>query len=269
VYRLLIPLRVSIKAIFDERIKTVYFAHTSMEEHKQHEVEDLMRDKMNDWKDKVEGIELEDLRLNIFLAAAMDMDEPEELIEWGVHQHLERSIVTSFGFLIEKMALVVSGGEEHDGEGGDIVMEKDGKKHYIEIKSGTASSNVKMMRNTSNAQAKIKDDNGNEEVVTVLGLTYGKPEEVFSTMDEYYQGDKLLVGQEFWEFLSGDEDAHRDLVEAIVNARNEAFQQENLEDDSPSSLQEAMEQKIDDLSEEWREENGDELTYGTLTDKFF
>lgn len=240
-----------------------------MNEQKQDEIKELMRDKMEDWKAKTEGIELDDLRLNIFLAAAMDMDEPEELIEWGVHQHLERSIVTSFGFLIEKMSLVVSGGEEHKGEGGDIVMEKNGKKHYIEIKSGTASSNVKMMRNTSNAQAKIKDENGNEEVVTVLGLTYGKPEDVFSTMQEYYKGDKLLVGQEFWEFLAGDENAHKELVEAIVDARNEAFNPKNLEADSPSSLQEAMEQKIDELAEQWREENGDELTYDTLTEKFF
>lgn len=240
-----------------------------MNEQKQDEIKELMRDKMEDWKAKTEGIELDDLRLNIFLAAAMDMDEPEELIEWGVHQHLERSIVTSFGFLIEKMALVVSGGEAHKGEGGDIVMEKNGKKHYIEIKSGTASSNVKMMRNTSNAQAKIKDENGNEEVVTVLGLTYGKPDEVFSTMQEYYEGDKLLVGQEFWEFLADDEDAHRELVESIVDARNEAFRQDSLKENDPSSLQEAMEMKIQELAEEWRQEYGEELTYDTLTERFF
>ena len=240
-----------------------------MQKEKKEEIEQLVTDKMEDWREKVEEAELENLRLNIFLAAAMDMEEPRQLIEWGAHQHLERSLVTSFGFLIEKIALIVSDGKKHDGEGGDIVVEREGKKYYIEIKSGTASSNVKMMSNTTNAQAKIKDDKGNEDVVTVLGLTYGKQDDVFSTMKGYYDGDELLVGQDFWEFLADEENAHKEIVSAIVQARKEAFQEEKTADKKPSSIQEAMEMKIDELSREWESEHGQTLTYSKLMEEFF
>lgn len=240
-----------------------------MEHEKRQQVEQLVTEKMNDWRRKVEGVELDDLRLNIFLAAAMDMKDPEQLVAWGVHQHLERSLVTSFGFLIEKIALIVSEGEKHGGEGGDIVVERNGKTYYVEIKSGTASSNVKMMRNTSNAQAKIKDENGAETVVTVLGLTYGKPDEVFSTMRSYYEGDELLVGRNFWEFLADEPGAHRDVVGAIVDARQNTFEGGGRTAGEPSSIQEAMEMKIEALTEDWKREHGETLTYDTLTESFF
>jgi len=240
-----------------------------MEREKREQIEWLMTEKMDDWRRKVEGVELDDLRVNVFLAAAMDMKEPEQLIQWGVHQHLERSLVTSFGFLIEKIALLVADGETHRGQGGDIVVERDGKTYYIEIKSGTASSNVKMMRNTSSAQATIKDENGKESVVTVLGLTYGKPDEVFSTMRSYYEGDELLVGRNFWEFLADAPDAHRDVLDAIVNARRNTFQGAETDDDEPSSLQEAMDLKVETLTDAWKREHGATLTYDTLTESFF
>jgi len=235
------------------------------------EVKDAVKDKLNGWYEKVDGIELDDLRLNVFLASMMGMQESRDLVHWYLGERVERSIVTSFGFLIEDIALKVSGGKSWSNEGGDIVLEKEGRPHYIEIKSGTASSNVKMMRNTSNAQERLKEDMG-DDIVTVLGLTYGKKDEVFGTMTGYYEGDKMLVGKELWEFLTGESGAHEEVLKTITDAREEVQERWSGRTDLVSgavTIQELIEAKEEKLTKEWEKRYGKRLTYKKIIERLF
>lgn len=237
-------------------------------------VKALVKEKLHDWYEKIESVELEDLRINIFLASMMGMGKSEGLVRWYFRENIERKIVTSFGFLIENIARTVSGSESWAGQGADIVLKKDGEKFYIEVKSGTASSNVKMMRNTSKAQSELKEEVG-EDITTALGLTYGKKEKVFGTMTEYYKGDKMLVGQEFWEFLTGDGSAHKEVLNAIREAREEVKEeraaQESLvgEGKGSETLNQLIQRKEDELLKEWEDKYGEELTYKDILKRLF
>lgn len=245
-----------------------------MEDQTLENVRTLVKEKLHDWYEEIESVELEDLRINIFLASMMGMEKSEDLVRWYFRENIERKIVTSFGFLIEKIAQTVCDAKSWTGQGADIVLEKDGEKYYIEVKSGTASSNVKMMRNTSKVQSDLKEEVG-KDITTALGLTYGKKEKVFGTMTGYYKGDKMLVGQEFWEFLTGDESAHEGVLNAIREAREEAKKeraaQVSLTEGGQESetLNQLIQRKEEELIKEWEEEYGEELTYKDVLNRLF
>ncbi|MFB6268473.1 MAG: TdeIII family type II restriction endonuclease [Halobacterium sp.] len=228
------------------------------------EITALTKSKLGDWEDTIREMSLDDLRPNIFLATMLDVTSADELIEFYAMQHLERSIVTSFGYLIQDIAVTVAGdaAEETSGNADLILHGRDGDT-YIEIKSGTASSNKKMMREMSRQHEAVKAEH--PDATTALGLTYGKREDVFGIMDDYYEGDLILVGQEFWEYLSGDPDAYRDVVAAITDAR-EAARRESVHG---KTIQQLIDENIDRLTAEWTAEYSADLDYDDLVERYF
>ena len=230
------------------------------------EIRVLAKQKLREWYVKIANVGIDSLRLNVFLASMMGFENSHDLVNWYFGEHIERSIVTSFGYLIQKIALIVSDGVKFKGKGADIKVRKGRRDYYIEIKSGTASSNVKMMRETSRAQHKLKETHGNH-IRTVLGLTYGKKEEVTSFMANYYKGDIILVGEEFWNFLSGEEGTHKVVFDAITAARKEVMKEQAVQSKlfegvcEAETLSEKMEKRKQLLIEEWNEKYGEELRY--------
>lgn len=79
---------------------------------KEVEIKEKAKEYIRRYFKKVRNLELGDLRINIFLALTLGISNARQLIDWYVHQSIERSVVTSFGNLFEWLALEVSGGEK-------------------------------------------------------------------------------------------------------------------------------------------------------------
>lgn len=83
----------------------------------------------------LDSISLSNLNFNPFLLRALNLDTPKKIAEFMIGQRLERSVVTSYGNRIQKVAKLLS--ERGTGvEGADIRKEKEGRTYYIQIKSG-------------------------------------------------------------------------------------------------------------------------------------
>jgi len=239
-----------------------------IEQEKIEKAKKIVKKKIREWYKKVRSLKFDDLEPNIFLAGALGITNARDFIEFCVRQHIERSIVTSFGFLIEEVASIIGVDtvrkkkKEGKKEGWDLKVIRD-HTYYIEVKSGPISCNKDMVQKISKDQKQLKEEDPDAKVC--LGLLYGKRDDVFGIIEQYYQGDMILVGKEFWEFISGDPDAYKKVLNLIVEASKEVLE-ESL-DKKP--LLELIEEKIDELTEEWVKKYGDKLDYNEIIKKFF
>lgn len=167
-------------------------------------------------------------RKNPYLFRAKGLDTAEELVSTIMDAHLSSQEETVFGDFLEGLAVFICsmsyGGRKSAAEGIDLEFEKDGIEYIVSIKSGPNwgnSSQIKKMQ-SSFAQAKrvLNTNRRGVNVVAINGCCYGK-----CTNSD--RGDHLkLCGQEFWEFISGDENLYAELIEPISfesNERNAEF----------------------------------------------
>ena len=241
---------------------------TKIEQEKIKEAKQVVKNKIREWYKNIRELKLEDLEPNIFLAAALGISNAKDFVEFYARQHIERSIVTSFGFLIEEVASIIGTNIEkrkkgEELKGWNIKTVKDGKEYYIEIKSGPHSCNKDMLQSISKEQEMIRE--AKPDAIICLGLLYGRKEEVFGTIQTYYRGDKVFVGKEFWEFISEDPEAYKKVLKLIIEAYEEVLQ-ESLE---KKTLLQVINEKIDELTKEWCEKYGDKLDYNEMLKRFF
>lgn len=133
-----------------------------------------------------------------------------------------------FGEFLEKLAVFVCGqvfdGRKSSAEGIDLEFARDGVTYIVSIKSGPNwgnSSQIKrMVDNFKQAKRILRTANSMANIQAVNGCCYGQQ----SRPDK---GDYLkLCGQEFWEFISGDDRLFVDIVEPLghqAKERNKAF----------------------------------------------
>lgn len=168
-------------------------------------------------------------RKNPYLFRAKGIDTAEELVSTIMDAHLSSQEETVFGDFLEGLAVFVCsmsyGGRKSAAEGIDLEFEKEGIEYIVSIKSGPNwgnSSQIKKMQ-SSFLQAKrvLNTNRRGVNVVAINGCCYGK----CTNTD---RGDYLkLCGQEFWGFISGDENLYAELIEPISfesNERNVEFQ---------------------------------------------
>ncbi len=239
-----------------------------IDQNKIQEAKRVVKSKIKEWYSNIRKLKLEDLEPNIFLAAALGITNAKDFVEFYARQHIERSIVTSFGFLIEEVAAIIGKNVEkrRKGEklkGWNLKTIKDGEEYYIEVKSGPHSCNKDMLQSISKEQEKIRKAKPDAKIC--LGLLYGRKEEVFGTIRIYYRGDEVFVGKEFWEFISEDPEAYKKVLKLIIEAHEEVLQ-ESLE---KKTLLQVINEKVDELAKEWRKKYGDKLDYNEMLKKFF
>lgn len=237
------------------------------------EAKRVVKEKIKEWYKNIRELRLEDLEPNIFLAGAIGIDKARDFIAFYVMQHVERSIVTSFGYLIEKVAKIIGPYVElckktdrpknEPDKGWNLKVVKNGKEYYFEVKSGPHSCNRNMLTSINEEQENIKQEK--PKAIVGLGIFYGKEEEVFSTIKQYYKGEITLVGKKFWEFISDDPDAYKKVLKLMIEAHNEVLQ-ESLD---KKTLLELMEEKINELTKEWCKKYGDKLDYNEMLKRFF
>ncbi len=179
----------------------------------------------------VDGINIDDIDMNPFLLRIMGLSGAEEIAAFIVNQRAERSIVTTFGNRIQKIATIFSEGTGV--AGADICKTRDNRRYYIQIKSGPKTVN----RDITAEISKLLDSarRRNQGSVGLIGMTYGKKERVSGVLRRYSTVD-WKIGREFWAFISEEPDCAKiifDLAGKVISETKKAsggnFQKRKLE----------------------------------------
>jgi hypothetical protein len=195
----------------------------------------------------LDSISLSNLNFNPFLLRALNLDTPKKIAEFMIGQRLERSVVTSYGSRIQKVAKLLS--ERGTGvEGADIRKEKEGRTYYIQIKSGPNTPNKDITESTNRLlQSATRRNKGS---IALLGMTYGNPERVSGIIKGYSAVD-WVVGRDFWKFIS--DDSH--CAEEIFKIIGEVVEEFVPDDGDPYPVR--YKKKLAELTQAIREKYGD------------
>lgn len=170
-------------------------------------------------------------RKNPYLFKAKHITTAGELVKGIVDAHLSSQEEGVFGGFLEGLAIFICKhvyhGHKSSAEGIDLEFQKDSIRYIVTIKSGPNwgnSGQIKKMRdNFKKAKRIVGTNTTGMNVVAVNGCCYGK--EAKSDKGEYLK----LCGQDFWEFISGDENLYTAIIEPLghkAKEKNEAFSEE-------------------------------------------
>ena len=167
-------------------------------------------------------------RKNPYLFKAKNINDAHDLVKLILDAHLSSQEETIFGEFLEKLAIFVCGkvfgGRKSSAEGIDLEFTRENVIYVVAVKSGPNwgnSSQIKrMVDNFKQAKRILRTSNNKANIQAVNGCCYGQEN----------QPDKVdylkLCGQEFWEFISGNDSLFVDIVEPLgyrAKERNEEF----------------------------------------------
>lgn len=166
---------------------------------------------------------LKDLKLekllskNPYLFKAKNINKASDLIESLLDAFLSSSEEKIFGDFLESLVIFVadmaSGGFKSGITGIDLEINREEIHYLISIKSGSnwgnASQHKKLEQDFKKATMTIKQADKTINVQSILGICYGK------TKTKFNNGYWKIVGQNFWYFISGEEDLYKEIIEPI------------------------------------------------------
>ena len=167
-------------------------------------------------------------RKNPYLFKAKYMQTSEQIIRGIVDAHISSNEETIFGNWLEGLAIFINnevyGGYKSGITGIDLEFNKDNIRYIVTIKSGSnwgnSSQIKKMLSDFKTAKKILRTSNSQINVVAINGCCYGidrNPDK-----GEYFK----YCGQEFWRFISGDENLYTELIEPLghqAREKNEDF----------------------------------------------
>ena len=168
---------------------------------------------------------------NPYLFKAKNINTAQDFVKTILDARLSSQEETIFGGFLEGLAIFICsqvyGGQKSSAEGIDLEFEKDNIRYIVSIKSGPNwgnSSQVKKLRDNFRQAKRILGTNrSSTNVVAVNGCCYGKDRKPD-------KGDYLkFCGQQFWEFISGDDNLYTDIIEPLgyrAKGKNERFSEE-------------------------------------------
>lgn len=200
----------------------------------------------------LERLTLADLTFNVVLlranATMLELHDPETLLRYRLAQRVERGSVTAFGTTLQAISKDIAG-HATGVAGADIMLVRDGRRYYIQVKSGPDTANRDIAQNIGlllNA-ARARDP----EAVCMFGVCYARPEQISGIVKGQLQqaGVGLRIGREFWEFISGDPQCLDELLILASTAAGEAPPGE-------TSFAERVEAKLESLTREFTDRYG-------------
>ncbi len=184
---------------------------------------------------------------NPYLVKAKNIEIAGDFVKTIVDAFLSSQEETMFGGLLEGFAIHIShnlhGGFKSTYKSVDLEFERDGKYHIVGIKSSANWGNgdqVRQMRsNFIEAKEHLREAGMTREIVVVNGCIYGKDANPLKRLSGAKQKGKMVsveiepdkvyykyAGQDFWNFISGDDELYQDIIKPIdeqARRRNEAF----------------------------------------------
>ena len=173
-------------------------------------------------------------RKNPYLFKAKNLELAGDLVKSIVDAFLSSQEETIFGNLLEGFAIHVSqtlyGGIKSDLKSVDLEFKRKGLYHIVSIKSGTSWGNSdqvnKMRDNFKLARAKLQERGVRKNIVAVNGCIYGKDRIPFKTHADPDKQYFKYAGQDFWQFISEDDQLYREIIVPIdreARQKDEAF----------------------------------------------
>jgi hypothetical protein len=168
-------------------------------------------------------------RKNPYLFKAKHTTTSEQIIRGIVDAHISSNEETVFGDWLEGLAIFINekvyGGRKSGITNIDLEFDKDGTRYIITIKSGpnwgNSSQIAKMISDFKTAKKTLRTSNSQLNITAVNGCCYG----IDNNPDK---GDYFkYCGQEFWSFISGNENLYIDIIEPLgykARERNDEFQ---------------------------------------------
>lgn len=183
--------------------------------------------------DRLKKLKLKNVlkRKNPYLFKAKYLLTSEQIIKSLVDAFLSSNEETIFGDWLEGLAIFVNqlvyGGWKSGIPGVDLEFDKKGTRYIVAIKSGpnwdNSSQKAKLREDFRTAKRTLRTSNSKLNVVAVNGCCYGKSKN--DDLGDYF----FYCGQKFWEFISGDSELYKEIIEPIgfkAKERNEAFIEE-------------------------------------------
>lgn len=173
-------------------------------------------------------------RKNPYLFKAKNIEVAGELVQSIVDAFLSSQEETIFGNLLEGFAIYVSKSRDHgfksELKSVDLEFARDDVYYIVGIKSGVNwgnSDQVNKMRDNFKVAREILRGRGiTNEIVAVNGCIYGKDNVPFKKHKDAEKQYYKYAGQEFWSFISGDEQLYQEIIKPIdkeARQKDEAF----------------------------------------------
>jgi hypothetical protein len=167
----------------------------------------------------LEGMKLKAVlkKKNPYLFKAKNIGTAQELVTSLLDAFLSSSEEELFGDFLEHLAIFISSktcaGRKSSATGIDFEFENNGTHYLVSTKSGpnwgNSAATKKQQESFQTAIKVLKQSKHTADVQAVLGICYGK------TRTSYLRGYLKVVGQNFWYFISEDENLYTDIVEPL------------------------------------------------------
>jgi hypothetical protein len=170
----------------------------------------------------LERLALDDLTFNVLLlranATMLELHDAETLLRYRLAQRLERGSVTAFGTTLQSISKDIAG-HATGVAGADIMLVRD-RHYYIQVKSGPDTANRDIAQNIGALLNSARDP----QAVCMFGVCYARPEQISGIVKGQLQaaGVGLMIGREFWEFISGDPNCLNEILALASEAAGEA-----------------------------------------------
>ena len=174
----------------------------------------------------IDGLKLEKVlkRKNPYLFKAKYILTAEQLVRSLVDAHISSNEETIFGDWLEGLAIFINEKVYNGRKSGipniDLEFDKDGIRYIVSIKSGpnwgNSSQVAKLIADFRTAKKALRTSNSGLNITAINGCCYGRENQ--PDKGEYFK----FCGQRFWEFISGNAELYKDIIEPLGNKAKES-----------------------------------------------
>lgn len=162
-------------------------------------------------------------RKNPYLFRTKHLLTAESIVRKLADAHISSSEEALLGDWLEGLAIFINenefGGWKSGIRGIDLEFNKNNTRYIVTIKSGPNwgnSGQIKDMKNDFKiAKQTLRTSNSGLQIIAVNGCCYGKQRN--SDKGDYFK----YCGQDFWEFISGDKNLYKDIIEPLGHRAKE------------------------------------------------
>ncbi|HZH91818.1 MAG TPA: PmeII family type II restriction endonuclease [Pyrinomonadaceae bacterium] len=162
-------------------------------------------------------------RKNPYLFKAKNIELAGDMVTSIVDAFLSSQEESIFGNLMEGFAIYISkmlySGFKSEFKSVDLEFRRDGVYHIVGIKSGTNWGNAdqiaRMRDNFKSAKEALRAGGLSDEIMAVNGCIYGRDRVPFKNHTDPDRQYYKYAGQEFWRFISGDDNLYREIITPI------------------------------------------------------
>lgn len=166
---------------------------------------------------------------NPYLFKAKYLLTAQDIVKGLTDAFISSKEETIFGDWLEGLAIFINekvyDGKKSSSSGIDLEFDKDNIRYLVSIKSGpnwgNSSQVNKMISDFSSAIRTLRTSNSKINCIAVNGCCYGKDNKPLKK-GNYYK----YCGQQFWEFISGNENLYTEIIEPLgykARERNDEF----------------------------------------------